>query len=580
MSRRKRSDDRNSVSRRQFVAISSAAGLAGVAGCVGESPGSIQEDDENGEPDDEAEPEPDSPADGSIHITQQVEPAHDYDPIVSNDAYSVRILNHFFDGLYEYGEGLDIHPKLAVGEPEVEDDGMRYIIEIVDDAEFHNGDPVTAEDVLHTFIAPVVEQTDNITSYDMIDVEASETIDDTTVQIDLLEPYAPFGTMTIAANVVNKEARLDAMGLTEDEWWEHDWVEEPLYADSPYNTENPIGSGPFQYVDHTDGEFTDMERWDDYWDQPLPELQSVRWVATEDDAARVSQILAGDTDFIKGVPPEDWDNIDDDPDVNLQNELSISYFYLAYNINEGPTAEADVRRGIEHAFSATAFVDEIIGPAGANAVSPVPRALLEEWELPADEYADMENEYDPEQAAELIEPHIDDVWEPVLIAPPDDIRVQLVERVAARLDELSAHGVDIEPQVQRLDWTPFLESYATGNEDDYAIYTLGWTGGPDPDAYMWPLFHEESAGINQGHFYDPDTDFHANLRAARESVDQDERRDLYDETIREILEEKVHTPTYNLMNSIASLPEIEDLEVHPDSSITPRLVSDHHNVTR
>lgn len=549
-------NERANLSRRQLLASGAAISAGAVlAGCVGDDGGD---------------------GDSRIHITQQVEPAHDYDPVVSNDAYSVRILNHFFDGLYEFDEGLSLEPKLATGDPEVERDGTRYVVEITGDAEFHNGDPVTAEDVLHSFIAPVVEETENVTEYDMIDVESSTTIDDTTVQIDLAEPYAPFETVTLAVNVVNKSERLDALDMDEEEWWDAD---EYNSAESEYNKSNPIGSGPFQYVEHVDGEYTDTERWDDYWDEPLPNLAEARWVATEDDASRVSQIKASDTDVMTGLPPEDWQDLVNDDQVDVYSTLSVSYFYMAYNCTDGPTAESDVRNGVEHAFSATAFVDEIIGDAGANAISPLPPSLLEEWDLPAEKYEGLENEYDPERAADLIGPHLDGVWEPTIIAPPDDIRVQLAERVATRLGELEEHGVEIDPQVQRLDWTPFLERYTTGDADDYAIYTLAWTGGSDPDVYMWPLFHESNAGVTQGTHYDPDTAFHENIKAARETIDQSARRELYDQVITELLEETVNTPAYHLSNSIVSQPYVDDLAVHPDSGISPRLVSEYNNVS-
>lgn len=570
-----------STSRREVLKYTSTLAAAGVAfsvtGCIGDDdPGDTPTPDDT-DPDDPT-PTPDPGVPQELHLTQQVEPAHDYDPVVLNDAYSARIANHIFDGLYEYGEAFELVPKLATGDPEIERDGRRIIVEIVDNAVFHNGDPVTAEDVLHTFIAPVHEATDNITSYDMLDIEESTTVDEHTVQFELPEPYAPFTTMTLASNVANKQARLDAMGLTEDEWWDHDFVEDPIFEDTTYNKEDPIGSGPFQYVDHVSGDFADIVRWDDYWDDPLPTLESVRWVATEDDAARTAQIRAGDTDIITGIAPPDWEVLEEDAGVDVYSELSVSYFYLAFNINEGPTANPDVRHGIDHCFSMTDFVESIIGPAGANAISPLPEALLETWDLPIDEYAGLENEYDPELAADLLSGNVPDGWDPILMAPPDDIREALCERVASRLQELP--GLDIQPRVQRIDWPAFLERYATGSTDDYTMYALGWTGGPDPDAYLYPLFHESSAGVNQGHFYESDTGFHDWIAEGRTNPDFDTRRDLYEDVIREILEEKVHIPGYNMMNSIAALPEVADIEVHAHSSIKPRLVSDHHNVNK
>ena len=514
-------------------------------------------------PDGDGDPSVSQPDESVLHITQQVEPAHDYDPVVVNDAYSSRIVNHIFDGLYELGPDLEIQPKIAVDMPEEEDDGMRYIVEIQDGIEFHNGDPLTAEDVLHSFTAPVEEETDNITSFDMIDVESSDVVDEHTVQFDLLEPYGAFPTMTVATNIVNMDLRMEEEDV------------EP--AERSYNVDDPVGTGPFQYVDHEDGDFLDMERWDDYWDEPLPEIEEVRWVATEDDAARTAQIRAGDTDMALGIPPADYDLLVDEDDVEVYNEQSISYFYIAFNTNEGPTTDPEVRNAIEHTFSASAFIEDIIGELGENAVAPMGPAVLEEWGFPADEYAEMENEFDPEQAAEMLEGHDVDGWEPELIAPPDDIRISLMERVAARLGELGQFGVDIEPQVRSLSWAEFLDRYTTGEADDYAMYTLGWTGHIDPDAYYWALFHESSEGVNQGHFYD-NQEFHDTLEDARQSVDQDERFELYDEATRTLLEDKVHIPTYSIHNSIASMPYVSDLEVHPHSSFKPRLVSDEHNV--
>lgn len=584
---------RNGLSRRKILASGAAVSSSVLlAGCLGDDEDPAVDDDDDAvvdDDDDDTIVDDDDEDIQEIHITQQVEPDHDYDPVVSNDAYSTRILGHIFDGLYEYGPGAGIEPKLAVGEPETPRDD-RYVIEIVDDAEFSNGDPLTAEDVLHTFIAPVVEHTDNITSFDMIDVEASTTIDETTVQFDLHEPYGAFATMTVATNIASKDARLEAMDLTEDEWWDRDWAgeeeaDEPLLSEtSPYNVDNPIGSGPYEYVDHEIGDFTDLQLRDDYWDDDVePEIDYIRWVATEDDAARTSQILAQDTDMAKGIAPDDYPTVEDDPDISMHTEVGLGYFYLAYNCNDGPTAEPDVRNGIDHAFDMSAFVDQVIGPAGVNLAAPVGQAILEAWDLPVDEYAAMENEYDPERAAQLIEPHIDGTWEPTFIAPPDDIRQELCERVAGRLNELDFDGdTEIDASAQRFDWGPFLDLYSTGDADDYAGYTLGWTGGTDPDAFMWPLIHENSEGVNQGHYYQPGDDFHDKIAQARSSTDFDERRDLYDEVIRQFLEDKVHSPGYVLRNSLAVVPEVEGGEeaIHAQSSIAPRVVSDHHVVRK
>lgn len=481
-----------------------------------------------------------------LQITQQVEPAHDYDPVVSNDVYSFRIVSHIFDGLYEYDQDLNLVPKLADGEPEVEDDGTTVTVALKDGPEFANGDPVTAEDVVHSFTAPVEEETENESEYDMI--EEATAVDDRTVEFDLGdEPYGPFTTVTLAGSIVNKSVR-----------------EEDKAA---YN-EEPVGSGPYELVDWVEGDFADIELRDDYWDMDNVEayINEARWVSAEDDAARVSRIRAGDTDLIQGVPPDDFEVLEDESGVNVLSGPSISYFYAAFNCNDGPTTNPDVRRGVEKAFSMEQFVSETVEPAGTSIASPIPDAVGEPWDFPVDEWADKTEEYDPDGAADLLSGQ--DGWQPRIIVPPDDIREQLGEVIAGRLREVE--GVDIEPSVQRLDWGPFLEQYATGNADDYAIYTLGWAGAPDPDPFIYPLFHESSAGVNQGHYYDR-AEFHDWIEQARTSADFEERRELYIDIVDEILEETVAMPAYSLTNSYAHLDRVKNLTVHPSSSLNPRL---------
>jgi len=524
------------ATRRQLLTAGAAAGAAVVAGCIGGDEGTEAEE-------------------GHLLYTQEVNPEGDFDPVVSNDAYSAQIINLVYDGLYEYNYDLELEPKLAAGEPEEEDDGERYIVELVDDAEFHNGDPVTAEDVVHSFTAPIEEDTDNRPEFDFIDVDGTEAIDEQTVQFELEHPYGPFTTLTVATSIVSESARTD----------------DP----DDYNT-NPIGSGPFTFEDWTSDEFVELERWDDYWGEPQPELESVRFEAAEDDAGRVSQILAGDTDAIATVPPEDWDQLDGEDGIEVYRTESPSYQYVAFNCTDGETTDPDVRQGIAQAFSMGDFVDSNLGESATPMDTPVPPIVDElGWDFPMDEWEEERPGYDPDEAEALLEEGLDDPddWNPTIIVPPDDVRIALGELIASRLDEL---GYDAE--VQSLDFATLTDTYISGDADDYEMYILGWTGGPDPDVYFYNLFHEENAGVTQGHFYEGSDDFHDNIIDARETADQDERRELYTEVIDEIVEEVPVMPAYSEHNTIAAQEYVSDLEPHPNVSYNPQLVSDENNV--
>ncbi|GAB6879862.1 ABC transporter substrate-binding protein [Halorubrum gandharaense] len=511
-----------------------------LAGCADDDP-SEELPGENGEED----PSGDDDIVDQLNITQQVAPI-EWDPIILNDAYSEQIIHTVYDGLYEYDvQTLDPQPKIAAAEPEIERDGERFIVPLREEPEFHDGTPVTAEDVVHTYLAPVEEQTDNMPDVDMI--ESAEAIDEHTVQFDLEFPYGAFAEMTLARHVVNAEARQS----------------DP----EAYNTENPIGSGPYQFDDAVVGEFADVTRWDDYWDEPS-EIPSIRWEPAEDDAGRVSRILAQETDVMEGIPPADWEQIENEDGIRVESTPDTGVFYMAFNTNEGPTTDPDVRRAVAHCHSIGAFVDDVIGEAGQHINYPVAPTIADEWDFPVDEWNDMAYEFDPDLAQELLDGSdaIEEGEELHFISPPDDLRQQWCELAADRLNEIGYGGT-----VERLDWDTFTNTYDTGDADDYNAYTLGWTGGADPDTYFYNLLHRDSEGVNQGHFYDSD-EFHEKIQEARRTVDFETRRQNYIDVTEELLEECVWIPGWNTLSAIA-INESRVDGVLPDTSTstTPRV---------
>lgn len=523
------------ITRRQAIASGAAVSASlFLAGCADDAEEDLPEDDDD---------TPEVP--DQLNITQQVAPI-EWDPVVANDAYSGQIYHTIYDGLYEYEvQTVDPQPKIAADVPEIERDGERFIIPLREEPEFHDGTPVTAEDVIHSFMAPVEEQTDNMPDFDMI--EDAEAVDDHTVQFDLEFPYGAFETVTLATYIVNAEARQD----------------DP----DAFNLENPVGSGPYQFDQAEIGEFADVTLWEDYWDEPS-QIPSIRWEPAEDDAGRVSRMLARETDVMEGIPPADWESIEAEDNISIEDTADTGVFYLAFNCREGPTADPDVRRAIAYCHSTSAFVDDVIAEAGQNINYCVGPTIAEEWDFPVDEWNDMEYEFDPDRAQELLDNSdaIEEGDEIHFISPPDDLREQWCELVADRLNEIGYGGT-----VERLDWDTFTDTYQSGDADEFNVYSLGWTGGGDPDVYLYQLFHESQAGVNQGHYYEND-EFHDKIIQARESVDMDERRELYIEIMEEILEEVIWIPGWNTLSAIAFDEErVENVLPDTTTTTTPRM---------
>ncbi|WP_049924154.1 ABC transporter substrate-binding protein [Halopiger djelfimassiliensis] len=547
------------LTRRRVLASGAAISTAAVAGCIGgdgdDGQGNIidpsEYDYDREEPDDE-----EAARQSTMEYTQELERDEDFDPIHSNDAYSTQVYQLVFDSLYDWDDGLTLEPKVAVDMPDVERDDTRYIYEIHEGIEFHNGEEMTASDVAHSFMAFQEEDSVNEAQYDMI--ESAEVIDDYQVQVDLEHPYGQWELQTMAISVVPESER-----ETESDREE-------------FNT-NPVGSGPFVWSDFEYNEYVTLERNDDYWDDPEPYLEEITFVDNVDDASRISEIRADDTDAIAAVPNDDWSELEGDDDIRVHISESPSYMHLTFNCRgSAPTSDPDVRRGICHAFSMTDFVETHMNNTAQPLAAPIPPITNEQWNFPIDEWREeYYPEYDPDRAEELLDGAVPDDWNPSVLAP-GDVRGDLAERIVTRLDEL---GYDAEAQT--LDFGTLLDRTVYNEDpspDDFQAYILGWTGGPDPDAYLYNLYHESQVGVNQAHFYEGSDSFHDDIAKAREMADQDERYDLYEGVMIEILEELPSLPAYSEHNTMASRRYVKDLHAHPEVQSNPRIVSGYGNV--
>ena len=548
------------ISRRQYVrAAAGGAVTLALAGCQGDGSedeatdgggGQQPEDTTAGDDTDTTAGEDGSATtDGSITFAQAKSPV-EFDPIVLNDVPSAEVAMLVFDSLYTYDEGTNLVPQIAADMPTVERDAQRWIVPLNTDATFQNGDPVTAEDVAYSFTAPVEEETENAGEFNMIDTV--EVIDESTVQFDLQFQFGAFESY-LPWEIVDKSVR--------------DGDREA------YNTSSPVGAGPFTFEGWQEGEYVRLSRWDDYWGDPLPNLAEIEFVPVEEPTTRITTLRTGENDIVKNIPPANWETVENMGDASIESVLGTSYFYLAFNCNEGPTTDPEVREAIDYAFSMDNAVSQYVEPTGERQYSPVPRAVAEDWEFPVEEWQQIAHDTDVDQAKSMLDDSdsVPDDWQPRIIVPPDDKREQIGVSVSNGLSEA---GYDAT--VQRLDWGAFLEQYVTGSADDYNMYTLGWAGSPDPDTFMYFLFAHDQIGTNNGTYY-RNEEMNEQIMNARQSNDDDQRREWYVDAIQTVLEDRVHLPAYNIKNSFGVRNHVSDFQAHPVDQFS--VVSDYNNVS-
>ena len=533
--------------RRKFLQAAASAGLVGVAGCTGgDDTATPTDSDSNSSGDGDTDGQTSTPTrGGSLKFAQTSSPV-ELDPVNNNGGnYSIMLKNLVYSPVLGYDRNTNLVPILAEEIPTLE--GNEFTLNLDADATFHNGDPVTAEDVKYTFEATVEEQTSYSSNFSVVDTIEVE--DEQTAHFTLNEPYVPI-LHAIAHPVAPKSVR----------------EEDP----EGFGIDTFVGSGPFEVTEFEENDHVTMVGWDDYWGSGSPNLDEVRFTPINEPTNRVTQLQTGEQDAINRIPPQFWSTIQEMPDADVIEGPSLSYQFAAFNQNEGECAKRDVRLAIDHCVDLDQAIDQYIKPGGGRIHSPLPASVAEAWDMPLDEWTNSWAEKDIDRAQELFESAgVPDDWTCNIIVSSTEKRRQVAVSISNGIQEA---GYDA--QVQYLDFATMLDRFDSGDASQVNIYLLGWTRAPEPDRFMYELLHMD--GAFQGQYYDNER-FNELLAEARVTTDREQRREMYIEAIDLFVEDRVHLPLYYTSVSMGVKDYVEGLKTHPVTTYNPYLYGDRNN---
>ncbi|MCE7791335.1 peptide-binding protein [Salipaludibacillus sp. CUR1] len=467
-------------------------------------------------------------------------------PTHSSDTASGDIEDIVFNQLVRIDEEIEIQPELAVDWEESED-GLTYTFEIHEGVTFHDGEPLTADDVAFTFNIFIDEDYTGPRGGYFRALEEVEALDETTVEFRLSEPDARFlGNLGFG---IMPEHILGDVPATELE--EHDF------------TRDPVGSGPFEFDTWEDGQYVQLTAYEDYW-EGAPHLDRLTLSIVGDQNAMMAQIEGGDIEM--GVVPatdfstaERWD---EEGLVTLSSTLGYQYNYMGYNTRLDMFSDKETRQALTHAIDRQTIIDQVGQGQGEVAHGPVSPLS---WAYPD---SMPEFEYDPDLARELLE---EAGWEEggdgilerdgerfsftLKTNSGNQIREDIAVIIQSMLNE-----VGVEVDVEYVEWGAFLDQIYPPNWDFDAII-LGWALGTDPDPRA--IWHTEE--IEQGQNYtgfsrdDVDELIDENVLI----VDQDERAEALHEIFEIIAEEQPYTFLYYPNDLVAIPTNLEGFIHHP-----------------
>jgi peptide/nickel transport system substrate-binding protein len=225
-------------------------------------------------------------------------------------------------GLTSYDEKGVLRPELAESWQRDGDTGWVFKLR---DAVFHNGKPVTAEDVKWTLEQVAGERSTAFMRAQFQGVASIETPDPRTVRIVLKQ-----------ANVMLPE-----------------WLASPhmpiIAKGSTDNGGTAVGAGPYRIKAMEKGVSIDLEAFDTYYRPGLPKLKAIRFVAYADENLRVAALQAGDVDLIEYVPWQSMQAIENDPKLKLLT-VDGPFMALSFNGSQGPFKDKKVRQAVAFAI--------------------------------------------------------------------------------------------------------------------------------------------------------------------------------------------------------------------------------------
>lgn len=508
-----------SVTRRELMRILSAVGFTSLSGCA----------TVNGS----------SPANLRIGTLQ---PPVTLDPIRAKYVGSAQTIGTVFDGLYTYDTGTDIQPRIAAGPPTNEGRGT-ILVEIDDAATFHNGDPVTAEDVTYSFEAPMDE--DTAAKADVSAIETIETVDEQSVRFRLDHAY-PALDRALTRPIVPKSVR---------------------EADKERFAKDPVGAGPYEVESFSEEKKVELTRWPEYWSSPRAEIAHVTIVYIESPITQMMSLFTDRTDMIQPVSPQLDDRIREVTNASVTARESYRSYYFGFNLNEGPTTDPAVREAISFCIDLDRAVEEFVEPFGRRQYSPLPPAVVENWGFPREEWRGLSDRKDIDRARRLFDRADTSGGQFTILTSRDPTWKEFGERLARGLRDAGRGAL-----VKSVTWKTYLERYVSGSERDYSVFLGEVAGTPDPDSFLYPIFHENMQGLTNGVFYNEEAVMNA-LIEARRTTDRSRRRERYAFAIRRLLEDRVFLPVCSFDNSFAYDRTVRGFRVHPIAQLNPRIVS-------
>ena len=284
------------------------------------------------------------------------------DPAVSSVYTGAQVYDNIFSKLLTIAPDGTFVGRLATKWTATND--TTWTFDLVANASFHNGEPFTSADVKYTFERILNPKTASAYVSLFAVIDSVQTPTPTQVVFKLKTPYGPFLT-NLANNgeIVNRKA-----------------------IEGGNATRQPVGTGPFTFVEWTQGDHITLKKFDKYFESGKPLLEQVDFKFLLVDQGRIDALSAGEVNWVDAVPLQQLATLKTDPRFNYVTSATAGIpDFLSMNTKKAPFDKVEVRQAIAWALDRKAIRDLAYQGSGEVGNQEVPSGSP--WFDPADPYA-------------------------------------------------------------------------------------------------------------------------------------------------------------------------------------------------
>ncbi len=431
------------------------------------------------------------------------------DPAVIEDGNSARVTEQIFETLVEFdGATTRVRPALAESW-DVSPDGKTWTFSLRQGVTFHDGTPFDADAVKFNFDRWQYESNPyhrggdfiywaDVAGFDQL-IDRTEAVDTYTFRIFLKDSSGPFllNLALFPFAIVSPTT---------------------IQSDIDNLFKNPVGTGPFKFVEWVPGDHVTMVANDSYWGgRPALDQAIVRFIP--DNAARFLELQAGNIDVMEFPNPDDVRSAQAMSDLQVLLRPSLNIGYVDFNQFQAPFNDARVRNALAHAINRPNIVNALFAGTGVVAKEFLAPGMLGY----NDAIADID--YDPALARQLLTEagypngFSTDFW----YMPVDRPYYPNPQAIAQAIcSDWAAVGVRCDLKTK--DWAAYR---VDARANQLPVWMLGWTGdNGDPDNFLYFFFGNLSSPGKPNYNTWDNAYVRSLLLQAQRSV-VDEQRDLF-----------------------------------------------------